>query len=487
MAFDSSSATVADTFPLASQAFVPPTANPQEFAIRAHNLGKMYRIYSRPQDRLKQMIWRGRRSFGQEFWALRHVSFQVKKGDSIGVIGRNGSGKSTLLQLIVGTLAATEGAFEVNGRVAALLELGSGFNPSFTGRENVFMNGAILGLSPHEMAELFDQIAAFADIGKFIDQPVKLYSSGMAVRLAFAVQVFVPKEILIVDEALSVGDEAFQRKCMRKLDEFQEQGGTLFMVSHNAQTIVRQCNRCLFLHNGSVIVDGPSKSVTDLYQRFAFSTPRQQHDLLAFLSKPGQASSAKPQASDQPQIKSEPEPPTLPFQQSAAFDQSISRTDELSYGGEEAEIFEYGMYDEHENRVNVLVVGDSYTWRYRVRFDETASEVKFGMMFKTVDGIEVAVINNIGGKYHYDTFEAGSVVEVSFNIRINLGPGTYYLNSGLMGTTATRSGFLHRRVDICAVRVIAPNDQPVYGLAYLEPHLEVQYANEQGSAEQRAI
>src|SRR5574341_116121 len=185
---------------------------PPEAVISVRGVSKMYRLYDRPEDRLKQsLFWRFGRSYGREFWALRDVSFEVQQGEAVGIIGRNGSGKSTLLQIIAGTLQPTTGEVQIKGRVAALLELGSGFNSEYTGRENVFMNGAILGLGREEMEQRFDDIAAFADIGEFIDQPIKLYSSGMVMRLAFAVQAMVPKEVLIVDEALAVGDEAFQR------------------------------------------------------------------------------------------------------------------------------------------------------------------------------------------------------------------------------------------------------------------------------------
>src|SRR6266542_6439942 len=222
---------VLETAPTSS----PPAPAP-EVAISVRGVGKMYRIYDRPQDRLKQMLWRGRRTYGREFWALRDASFEVRKGETLGIIGRNGSGKSTLLQIIAGTLAPSEGEVTVNGRVAALLELGSGFNPEFTGRDNVFLNGSILGFSREEMAARFDEIAAFADIGEFIEQPIKTYSSGMVVRLAFAVIAHVDADILVIDEALAVGDACFTQKCMRFLRRFMEKGTVLF-VSHDISSV----------------------------------------------------------------------------------------------------------------------------------------------------------------------------------------------------------------------------------------------------------
>ena len=198
-----------------------------DVAIRIQNLSKCYHIYDKPRDRLMQMLARGRKQYFREFWALKEVSLDVKKGETVGIIGRNGSGKSTLLQMICGTLNPTSGSIQANGRIAALLELGSGFNPEFTGRENVYMNGSILGLSKEEIDSRFDDIAAFADIGEFIEQPVKTYSSGMMVRLAFSVAINVEPEILVVDEALSVGDEIFQRKCFSRIEAIRAGGATI--------------------------------------------------------------------------------------------------------------------------------------------------------------------------------------------------------------------------------------------------------------------
>lgn len=233
--------------------------------IRVQNLSKCYQIYDRPQDRLKQSLWRGRKQFFREFWALRGATFEVKKGEAVGIIGRNGSGKSTLLQLIAGTLSPTSGSVEVEGRVAALLELGSGFNLEFTGRENIYMNAAILGLSRTETDQRFDAIVAFADIGDFIEQPVKTYSSGMIVRLAFAVSVNVNPDILIVDEALAVGDIAFQFKCMERLDELTKSGTTLLFVSHDIGTVKTFCHQVIYLSKGEIRAMGSASDMAEIY------------------------------------------------------------------------------------------------------------------------------------------------------------------------------------------------------------------------------
>ena len=242
-------------------------------AIRVQNLSKCYQIYDAPRDRLKQYIVprlqrlakRAPRNYFREFWALKDVSFDVKKGETIGIIGRNGSGKSTLLQIICGTLTPTDGTVQVNGRVAALLELGAGFDPEFTGRENVYMNAAILGLSREEINAKYVEMAAFADIGEFIDQPVKTYSSGMYVRLAFAVQACVDPDVLVVDEALAVGDAPFQAKCFARMRQLISTGTTIILVTHDLSSVRAFCSSAIYLKNGVVQKNGPAKDVCDLY------------------------------------------------------------------------------------------------------------------------------------------------------------------------------------------------------------------------------
>jgi lipopolysaccharide transport system ATP-binding protein len=246
-----------------------------DIAIRATHLSKCYHIYNNPHDRLKQfvaprlqrLLGRPPKQYFHEFWALHDVSFEIKKGETVGIIGRNGSGKSTLLQLLCGTLTPSNGQVEINGRVAALLELGSGFNPEFTGRENVYMNAAVLGLSNEQVLERFDDIAAFADIGEFIEQPVKTYSSGMFVRLAFAVNILSNPDVMIVDEALAVGDMNFQAKCMTALTRIQERGATVLFVSHDVGALKSLCSRGIYLDHGQLKKIGTAADVAEQYVR----------------------------------------------------------------------------------------------------------------------------------------------------------------------------------------------------------------------------
>jgi lipopolysaccharide transport system ATP-binding protein len=285
-------------------------------AVSVRSAGKMYRIYDAPQDRLKHMLFgRMGRHYGQEFWALRGVSFDVSPGERLGIIGRNGSGKSTLLQIIAGTLAPTEGEVLLRGRVAALLELGSGFNPEFTGRENVFINGSILGLSRQQVEATFDEIVAFADIGEFIDQPVKVYSSGMFVRLAFAVTTSLRPDVLLVDEALAVGDIFFRQKCYARMNELRLQGCAVILVSHSMTDIEQFCDRALLLDRGRAMFLGTGPQAVKHYYLV------EQMERAATLA-PARASDARPASAGQ---QAGPWPPPGAFQ-------SISGVPQISNG-----------------------------------------------------------------------------------------------------------------------------------------------------------
>ena len=240
-----------------------------EIAIALKNVSKCFKRYEHPGDRLKELLFPGK-SRAQEFWALRDINLEVAKGETLGIVGRNGSGKSTLLQIIAGTLTPNTGEVKVNGRISALLELGSGFNPEFTGRQNVFFNGRLLGLKQEEIAAKFDEIAAFADIGDFIEQPVKTYSSGMFVRLAFAVAIHVDPEILVVDEALSVGDGVFVHRCMARIKSFQDSGGTILFVSHDMGAVNRLCSRCIWINQSQIVEQGSPSEVSKSYQSWIY-------------------------------------------------------------------------------------------------------------------------------------------------------------------------------------------------------------------------
>ena len=266
---------------------IPSAIPTPQTVLLVENVSKRYEIYERPQDRLRQFFiprlqrvlpssWRRQRPFYSEFWALRDFSVRLRRGDALGILGKNGAGKSTLLQIVAGTLAPTSGSVAVSGKVAALLELGSGFSPDFTGRENVKLNAALLGLSAAEIDYRFPAIAQFADIGEFMDQPVKTYSSGMLMRLAFAVQTAVEPELLIVDEALAVGDARFQKKCFNRLAQLREQGTTVLFVTHDTSAILLFCTRALILEHGCMHAEGDPQRIAREYHKLLFGNTRDQ-------------------------------------------------------------------------------------------------------------------------------------------------------------------------------------------------------------------
>lgn len=376
-----------------------------EIDIRVRNLSKVYRIYERPEDRLIQMATLGRVRRFTEFPALTDVSLDIRRGETVGIVGRNGCGKSTLLQIICGTLQPTSGTVEVQGRVAALLELGAGFNGEFTGRENVYMNGAILGFSRDEMDARFEQIAAFAGIGDFIERPVKTYSSGMFVRLAFAVATAVEPDILVVDEALAVGDEAFQRKCFARIEAIKERGGTILFVSHGSQTIVQLCDRAILLDGGEKILEGRPKLVVGQYQRLinasADATPDIRAQIVA-MSGAAQDSEAVDPAATMP---GEPEAvavapvretapaadvvPVPAVQVSETFDPGfVSETTVVT--GEDRVVFSDVAIRTLDGRpVNMLANGRRYRVSFVARFLEDAHSVGFGFSIRTTKGVLV--------------------------------------------------------------------------------------------------
>jgi ABC-type polysaccharide/polyol phosphate transport system ATPase subunit len=369
----------------------------------------MYRIYDQPQDRLKQMLWRGRRQYGQEFWALRDVSFDVRQGETVGIIGRNGSGKSTLLQIIAGTLAPTEGSVIINGRVAALLELGSGFNPEFTGRENIFLNGSIFGISQQQMEQRFDDIAAFADIGKFIDQPVKLYSSGMYARLAFAIGIHLEPEIFIVDEALSVGDVFFQSRCVRRLDEYRNSGGTVLFVTHDTYTVERICTRSIVLNKGQKLFEGANADAITTYYRLERGlehTPVVRNSQQEFVK-----------VSDQ----------------GALVNMSVGhielRRDQVTGDGS-VYVEAVSLLDQQGNPTQAFSVGDWMTVHIHARFTQDLEAFDFGV------GIRDRVGTLIGGAHtFYTNTGCGSVVAgeervFTAHIQLSVAPGVYLLLVG---------------------------------------------------------
>lgn len=421
-----------------------------DIAIQIKNISKCFHIYEKPHHRLLQMLLRGRRKYFREFWALRDISFAVRKGETVGIVGRNGSGKSTLLQIICGTLTPTTGSIQAVGRVAALLELGSGFNPEFTGRENVYLNGVVLGLTREEIDTRYDDIVAFADIGDFINQPVKTYSSGMQVRLAFAVAISVDPEILIIDEALSVGDELFQRKCFSRIEAIKRKGATILFVSHSGATIVELCDRAVLLDGGESLLIGPPKKVMGGYQKIMYA-PQSRRLVLREQVRRGEV--FLPLESGQASEELQAAPAKADEE---IYDANLVPVSTVSYESRGAIIDEFGILTLDGVKVNCLVRGCEYRYRYRVRFAATAANVRFGMLIKTGSGLELGgavSAQGVGGGI--PIVEAGTTLSVEFKFACNLNAGPYFLNAGVMGSGADgEDTYLHRVLDACMFRVL---------------------------------
>lgn len=361
-----------------------------DVVIRIEQAGKCYHMYDKPSDRLKQALMRWNRTYFREFWAVRGVSLEVQRGEAVGIVGRNGSGKSTLLQMIAGTLAPTEGRVQVAGRIAALLELGSGFNLEFTGRENVYLNGTILGLSTREIDERFDAIAGFADIGSFIDQPVKTYSSGMMVRLAFAVQVQVSPDILIVDEALAVGDALFQKRCFQRLEELRSQGVTLLFVSHDQESVRTLTSRALLLHEGKVRALGTSSEVILEYRRLLHDAETAWGANVA-----AQAVSAARQAQTQhvkvPQkavAAAEGQARSLESKTSKDT-KDTSRSEGMSFGSYEAQVEEVKVLNEVGEGASVFKPGEMMRIRIACRVLKAMKHLNIGIRIRNKQGVKM--------------------------------------------------------------------------------------------------
>jgi lipopolysaccharide transport system ATP-binding protein len=431
-----------------------------ELSISISGLGKTFPIYDKPHHRFMQMLApsasKGR--WFKEFRALSNIDLSVYRGETVGIVGRNGSGKSTLLQIICGTLPPSTGDVQVNGRVAALLELGAGFNPEFTGRENVFLNGTVLGLTHDQVAEKFDEIAAFADIGDFIEQPVKSYSSGMYVRLAFAVAINVMPEVLIIDEALSVGDEAFQRKCYARINKIRENGATVLFVSHAAGTVIELCNRAVLLDRGELLATGAPKAVISQYHKLLYAPA----DRVAALRQEIRAYAAKGEVEALPVAALTPEPSSVgaSFVDDAEYDDADDFFDEglvpqstVRYDFRGAHIEDPRVETLDGQRVNVLRGGNEYVYAYDVRFEQHAQAVRFGMLIKTITGLELGGSVTASRENAIPVVRQGETVSVRFHFRASLAPGVYFLNAGALGSLAEDEIYMDRVIDAAMIRI----------------------------------
>jgi lipopolysaccharide transport system ATP-binding protein len=438
--------------------------NKSDIAIRVTNLSKRYEIYNTPRDRLKQFVLprlsrmtnETPKQYFREFWALKDISFEIKRGETVGIIGRNGSGKSTLLQMICGTLTPTSGSIQTNGRIAALLELGSGFNPEFTGRENVYMNAAVLGLSKEEVDLRFNDIADFADIGQFIDQPVKTYSSGMMVRLAFAVQSQIDPDILIVDEALSVGDAKFQAKCFEQLRKLKENGTSILLVTHSSEQIVTHCSSAILLNNGTQLESGEPKHVVNRYM-----------DLLFGKEKKAIRTQSK-QLSEAPVAITAKSAYQLSWLEDDFAKRPGHNTHEYRWGDGTATILDFYLAADDEPYPSALSTGQRITLAVSIKFHTDFYRPILGITIKTKEGVTVYGINS--ETLENDDFiklgRSGSVIQAEAVFNCRLAPGDYFISLGIASKHGEEVIPHDRRYDSIHLQ-IRPNSL-FFGLADLE-------------------
>ncbi len=444
--------------------------------IQLEHVAKSYAIWPHPRERLKDSLYRrlGRlpllpggvragilgyaHAQRREFFALRDINLAIRAGQSVGVVGRNGSGKSTLLQIIANTLRPSAGRSITRGRVIALLELGSGFNPEFTGRANVFINASILGLSRRQIEERFDAIAAFAEIGEFIDQPVKTYSSGMMLRLAFAVSVHLDPEILIIDEALSVGDAAFQRKCLGRIETLKKAGGTLLFVSHDPGSVVTLCDHAILLERGELLLQGTPKLVTSQYLKLIFAPPERYEEV-----KAGIAHAATEVGALDDTQRSPPAEPPQPARPKAFHVPNMLSKSVISYPSQGALITAPRVLDADGREVNMLVRGDRYFYTFDVAFSALSFRVRFGMMIKSLSGVELGGASSGAEDQLLPVVEPGATLTVRLGFDCRLLPGVYFLNAGVSGVVGEERRFLHRLVDAYLFRVQDEIDLPTSG------------------------
>lgn len=423
-----------------------------EAAILVEHVSKSYKLYDKPIDRLKEALKLTRQQKYREAHALSDISFRVRQGECVGIIGTNGSGKSTILKIITGVLNPTSGSVTVNGRISALLELGAGFNMEYTGIENIYLNGTMNGFSNEEIEARMQDILDFADIGDYVRQPVKTYSSGMFVRLAFSVAINIDPEILIVDEALSVGDVFFQAKCYHKFDEFKKMGKTIMIVSHDLSSIAKYCDRVILLNQGVKLGEGSPKAMIDDYKRVLVG----QYELPE--SKSGQ--NLLQDAEVQEAVQTHAAAQKRARQQSE--NGSAQESETLEYGTRQAQIEEIYLTDDRGVRTNSILKGLTFQIYMRVRFYQDLPAPIFAFSFKTAKGTEITGTNTMFEKAFLEPVAAGDVKEVCFTQKMSLQGGEYLLSFGVTGYEGDDFKVYHRLYDALDVTVVSDKNTVGY-------------------------
>lgn len=425
-----------------------------EIAIEVSDLTKKYNLYSKHSDVIKEMFNPFKKSYHTEFYALNKVSFKIKKGETIGILGENGAGKSTLLKMITGVLTQTSGTIKTQGKIASLLELGAGFNHNLSGYENIYLNGAIMGLTNSEIEKKVDKILEFADIGEFIHQSVKSYSSGMFARLAFATAINVDPDILIVDEALSVGDIAFQAKCFAKFREFQEQNKTILFVTHSVDLIIKYCQSAIILDHGKLIMHADTKTAVETYRKYMVNTSSSDDTCISH------------QDHTQPVVTSTKE---------SLLKESLKLSEHVNeYGTKEAQIIDFAILNEDKKVTNLLVHGEVYSIYLKVKFYQEVSEPIFAFTLRSVEGLELTGTNSMNLGKSFSKIKQGSVVTVTFKQKMILNSAQYLLALGCTKIDGTSLKIFHRLYDAVVLEVIS--HERATGIAFDKSELDYEIA-----------
>lgn len=406
-------------------------------AIKVNDVSKMYKLYNNPMDRLKESLGLSRKQAYREHYALHHVDIEIKKGETVGIIGTNGSGKSTMLKIITGVLSPTEGNIEVKGRISALLELGAGFNPEYTGVENVYLNGTMMGFTKEEIDERLDNILKFADIGDFVYQPVKSYSSGMFVRLAFAVAINIDPEILIVDEALSVGDVFFQNKCYRKFEEFKQQGKTILFVSHDLGSISRYCDRAILLNKGVKVAEGLPGAVIDKYKKAMVN--QLDNNATGVDTQSVQQEGGTP-AGAQPEIWRS---------------NYVINPDSQEYGDKGVTFEDFAIMDKNGTYSSNLIKGEPFTVKMKIKANEDVEDPIVAFTIRDLRGTEITGTNTMYEKATIGPLRAGEERIITFTQNLDIQGGEYLLSLGCTRYEKEAFQVYHRLYDICGITIIS--------------------------------
>lgn len=423
--------------------------------IKVKHISKIYKLYDNPMDRLKEALKLTKKKKYTEYYALNDINFEVEKGSTVGLIGTNGAGKSTLLKIITGVLTPTSGEVEVQGKIAALLELGAGFNQEYTGIENIYLNGSMMGYTKEQMDERVNTITEFAGIGDFINQPVKTYSSGMFARLAFAVAINVDPDILIVDEALSVGDIYFQAKCFNKMNEIKAKGTTILLVTHDMGSVIKYCDKVVVLNRGNYLKEGKPKEMVDIYKKLLVNQYDDDDEI------------------DEVIMESEENPQ----EDKSIWKNQLKYSEEkLVYGNNKASIVDFGIFDHKGKLSNMLLKKKDFTIRMRVEFHEDVENPIFAFTIKNVHGSDITGTNTMFEKKDVPLARKGEIYEISFKQQMLLQGGEYLLSFGCTGFENGEFVVYHRLYDITNIAVIS--EQDTVGVFDIDSKVDVKLVSE---------